>query len=160
MPIPPFIVDGGGSPVKRDENGVPLAWDPELDVPADACDEARDDHELVGLWEVVSAEVAGRSSTVPSTYEFRGNRLRIVEGARTYDRTFELDPRSDPKRLDSRQKVPQGTIVYRAIYRLDGDTLVISDMRPFRARPTQFVERTTTENDLSLTLLRRVPAPK
>jgi len=52
------------------------------------------------------------------------------------------------------------TIVYRAIYRLDGDTLVISDMRPFRARPTQFVERTTTENDLSLTLLRRVPAPK
>jgi hypothetical protein len=75
----------------------------------------------------------------------------------TYERTFEVDPHSEPKRLDSRQTVPQGTIVFRAIYRLDGDTLTISDATPFRPRPARFVDKTTEANDYSLCKLRRVP---
>jgi uncharacterized protein (TIGR03067 family) len=159
LPMPaPVAAD---PPLKRDQNGMPFVWDPELDVPADACDEARDAHELVGRWEVVSGELAGNRLSVPSTYEFRGGRLLITEGATTHDRTFELDPGSNPRRLDSRQTADEGIIiVFRAIYQLDGDTLTISDWKPFRARPNQFVERTTPENNLSLTVLRRVRASK
>lgn len=123
---------------------------------AAACDESEDGHELVGRWEVVSSEIGGRSVSVPGFYEFEGNTLTITEGGKTYSRTFEIDPGSDPKGLDSRQVTPQGTIVFRAIYRVDGDTLTISDTKPFTARPNVFVERTTAEDDLSLAVLRRV----
>lgn len=155
-PAQSAAVPAADPPIKRDQNGVPLVRDPELDVPADACDEALDDHELVGRWEIVSAEVAGNHLSVPGYYEFRGTRLTIVEGRAKYERVFELDSQSEPKRLDSRQTIPEGTIVFRAIYKLDGDTLTISDWKPFRARPDRFVDRTTPENNLSLAVLRRV----
>lgn len=145
-----------GPLVHADFNRKPAGASSELDVPKDACDESRDDHELAGKWQIVSAEIAGRNVTTPGYYEFKGNQFVLAEGATVNERTFEMDPRSDPKRLDSRQAGPNGAvIVFRAIYRIEGDTLIISDSTPFHARPDRFVEKTTPENDYSLCTLRR-----
>lgn len=129
----------------------------ESDVPIDAYDESLNRHELTGTWEIVSAEVEGLDvSNIPGYYVFEGNQMRIVEGEKTYHRNFEMDPHSDPKRVDSQQKVSHGTIFLRAIYRLDGDLLIMSDARPFEPRPDRFVE-TTEGTTFSLLVARRVP---
>lgn len=132
------------------------AWDPALDVAKDAFDETSSDNELAGKWEILSGEIAGRPMTVKGFYEFKNNQLRMVEGSMNHERTFEMDPYSQPNRLDSRQTLSVGVTVLRAIYRIDGDVLIISDSTPFHARPDRFVEKTTVENDLSLCRLTRV----
>ena len=136
------------------------AVDPKLDVPDSACDESKNEHELVGRWELVSGEINGVKLSSKGYYEFKDNTLSIFEAGKSYPRTFEIDPGSKPRRLDSRQVTPHGTIVFRAIYRVDGDTLTISDSKPFTARPKGFVDRTTAENELSLVVLRRARDPR
>lgn len=135
----------------------PQAVDPSLDVPAAACDESKDEHELVGRWQAVSAEIGGRKVPADGYYEFQGTTLTVSEAGEKYTRTFEVDPKSNPKRLDSRQVTPRGTIVFRAIYKVEGDTLTVVDSKPFTARPEGFVERTTAEDDLGLATFRRAP---
>jgi uncharacterized protein (TIGR03067 family) len=152
----PEIDSGSETLVIPDFDRKPKAWDRELDVAEDACDESRDTHELAGRWEIISAEVAGIHSTTPGFYEFNGDQFRVVVGSATVDFTFEIDPHSQPKRLDYRQTEPEGTIVVRGIYRLDGNVLTISDARPFKPRPELFVDETTIENDYSLSTLRHV----
>jgi uncharacterized protein (TIGR03067 family) len=153
VPEPPAADGSVSIKVKRT---TPKPVDPALDVPSDACDEAKNDHELVGKWEVVLSENSGEKFTGPAVYEFTGGRWLMTEGDFHFERTIELDRRSNPKRLDSRQMVSSGTIVLRAIYRLDGDTLTICGNQRFLPRPEKFIDRTTAENSLSLIVLRRL----
>ncbi len=143
----------------RDDVGLSTpsrAWNPELDVAVDACDESLNTHELAGAWRIVSSEAAGMVFNVAGKYEFDGNRLVIEEGTYNVVRTIELDPDSDPKRLDSRQGSGNEEGVFRAIYRLEGDLLTISDAAPFEPRPDSFVERTSPDDDYTLVVLERI----
>lgn len=137
----------------------PAAWDDALDVPEDACVEALDEHELAGKWEIVSQEIGGEKlKNATGYYEFKGRTMCADENGQKAARYFEIDPRSDPKRIDFRLPILNGrkVCVMRAIYRIEGDTLTISDATPYRARPDRFVDKTTKENDYSLCVLKRV----
>ena len=98
---------------------------------------------LQGPWRVIAADIAGKKVSAEELRElqkdpmvFRGDKL-----VGRYEATFKLDPSKNPKEIDVTPSTKPGMekMVFRGIYRLDGDelTLCLSSV-PNGDRPANF----------------------
>ena len=99
-----------------------------------------------GVWKAVKV-VSGEGEETPmrdggdAIIEIKGRKLLVGE-TELYTITA-LDPSTDPKCIDIRAAADMGEVrkgeVYEAIYKFDGDTLVIAgNMGEGKNRPTKF----------------------
>jgi uncharacterized protein (TIGR03067 family) len=120
---PLLAADGAGDPPKDDGKG----------------DDAK---KLLGKWQAVSGEWAGKPMTDKECKHFAleidENHFSIVCGDKLYQRhTYKLDLSAKPKAIDLRTVDTRAPLDRSAIYELDGDTLKIS-IRTGEKRPTDF----------------------
>ena len=134
---------------------------------ADNKDALKGDREkLQGQWQLVSIAVEGKIITregVPQEWKGTFEKDLLVRGDRfgqvgNSNAKFELDDTRDPKQITVRDA--DGTLTFRGIYTLDGDTLKVcmngdgGDVR----RPEEFVTKQGTP--LLLMVLKKAPVDK
>lgn len=112
---------------------------------------------LTGKWEVVSwvqggAEMAFVENTV---HEYTPDGKRILNQGGTVEagRTYQLQPKADPPAVDLTRKLGDATDHFRAIYKIEKDTLTLCIGRPAGDRPTAF--ESTDENGWILMTFKR-----
>jgi uncharacterized protein (TIGR03067 family) len=101
---------------------------------------------LQGVWEVVSFRTSGKAVDAPlSRFAFDDGQLTVSEKTETLKTEYTLEVAAKPKQLTLSAFFSQQGTPVRAIYSLEGDTLVIClDPRPGAAPPT---ELETKESD-------------
>jgi uncharacterized protein (TIGR03067 family) len=124
-----------------------LAADGAGDLPKDG-GKGDDARKLLGKWQAVSGEWAGKPLTDKEckhfALEINEKSFTIVCGGKPYHRhTYKLDASAKPKAIDLRTVYTHVLFNRSAIYELDGDTLKIS-IRMGDKRPTDF---TTKQDD-------------
>src|SRR5262245_52802867 len=100
-----------------------------------------------GKWRADKVVVDGQETTIPAAaelaMEFVGRKFTIGKDKRDVAEITALDPSADPKSLDFKALLPTGElregVIYEAIYKLDGDTLILAvHVGEGKKRPTKF----------------------
>jgi uncharacterized protein (TIGR03067 family) len=118
-----------------------------------------DPQRLQGVWQLVSSINDGKKA--PEN-EVRDVRLELTDttfrsdcaGALFRESTYTIDPTRDPRRLDFTSRGDFAPHVCQAIYRFEGDQLVLCYPRSGAERPARFESK--PGSGLTLTLWRRV----
>jgi uncharacterized protein (TIGR03067 family) len=121
---------------------------------------------LLGRWQVVSGERAGKPMTAKECEDFR---VQIDELFLTYLKsdtvfrcrhTYAINPKADPKSIDLETVDTRALIDYRGIYVLDGDILKICIGQGHGKRSTEFATNRDGPGYYFYTLKRVPPAKK
>jgi uncharacterized protein (TIGR03067 family) len=110
----------------------------------------RADDKLVGVWKLESTQTNGQPERRErELWDFRYGSLIIVRDDELQEAKIWVDPSASPKHLDT-------SILFKAtgIYRIDGDTLCVSQVVPNQPRPADF--RTSWGDMRTVSILRRV----
>jgi uncharacterized protein (TIGR03067 family) len=113
--------------------------------------EGSDQKVIQGTWVMTRMESAGKEVSRAKLAESRirlmiaGGRMTMQRPGRTQNLTFTLDPSKDPREID----LDDGeSLITRAIYQLDGDTLKICWAEPGAARPLDFTTDAISQDTL------------
>ena len=120
--------------------------------------------DLEGIWTASRAEREGERADelVGHRLAFSGDRFRIdsPDGKALYAGTFEINPSSEPARIDFEHSrgVLDGRVVWKGIYQLNRETLTIFDNAADleKGRPTAF-EAKARSGSVLLTFRRAMP---
>lgn len=119
---------------------------------------------LLGTWEIVLIEVAGKKGEPPESQKerltFRGKAFTVVQGGEARDKgTLKIDPAKKPKAMDmtSAGGAKKGATML-AIYELRGDEMRVCAAPPGQPRPTAFTAEAGSKH--YVTTLRRVKDEK
>lgn len=113
---------------------------------------------LQGIWEFVSSHADGQPMPKEplARFEFRGISLVMTERGRSLTTQYALDPTKEPKEMKITRSSSDATT---AIYRLDGDSLVVcTNSLPDAPTPTEL--ETKAGDGRLLVTLKRMPAVK
>ncbi len=131
-----------------------------------ADDAAKDKKQIEGLWQAVALEADGRQAPAGELKKFqlrfKGDQVVFDPEADNREHAFEIDPSANPKAMDLTpgDGPAKGKKLPCAIYRLDGDKLVICMDKEGQTgkRPTEF--KTAAGDGLALITLERVKKSK
>jgi len=113
-------------------------------IPVSAAETSSEAEKLAGTWIALEAQRDGAPDPAALGHRltFAANRFTIEnKGKLLYAGTYTLDPAAEPVRIDFRHDEGEAKgAVWKGIYRLDGERLVICDdaFDPKKQRPTAF----------------------